>query len=246
MFRYENDSSDKKVEVAVSTSDSLNRRPLFYWSFAGLIFVLYSAASLIIREPFTNLVDDRGLNSDLVLLVCFAGAFVTLVKAMNLWLTSRASEISPIDDLYLQFIDEKSSKRSVWLRVCLFIPLSLGCCLLLVWLIFSLPQTTVGLIIVSIFSVAIFIEGFAVARDIVSQPIITEASVSRLWQKGRLLVFGQVYYLLIDKKLFEISAFAYHELQSHTKPYVRIRHWPHSNIVISIQSTQKPETAELN
>jgi hypothetical protein len=181
-----------------------------------------------------------------VLLVCFAGAFVTLVKAMNLWLTSRASEISPIDDLYLQFIDEKSSRRSVWMRVCLFIPLSLGCCLLLVWLIFSLPQTTVGLIIVSIFSVAIFIEGFAVARDLVSQPIITEASVSRLWQKGRLLVFGQVYYLLIDKKLFEISAFAYHELQSHTKPYVRIRHWPHSNIVISIQSTQKPETAELN
>ena len=65
----------------------------------------------------------------------------------------------------------------------------------------------------SIFSVAIFLEGFAVARDIVSQPIITEASVSRLWQKGRLLVFGQVYYHLIDKKLFEISAFAYHEMQ---------------------------------
>jgi len=99
---------------------------------------------------------------------------------------------------------------------------------------------------VGIFSVAIFIEGFAVVRDIVSQPIITEALVSRLWQKGRLLVFGQVYYLLIDKRLFEISAFAYHELQSHTKPYVRIRHWPHSNIVISIQSIQEPENAEVN
>tara|TARA_B100001142_G_scaffold328684_1_gene389465 strand:- start:48 stop:788 length:741 start_codon:yes stop_codon:yes gene_type:complete len=246
MFRYENDTSDKKVEVATPTFDSPNRRSLFYWSFACLVFTLYLAASLIIREPFTNFVDNRGINSDLLLLVSFTGAFVTFVKSTNIWLTSRPNEISPLDDLYLQFTDEKSSRRSVWMRVSLFVPLSLCCCLLLAWLIFSLPQTTVGLIIVGIFSVAIFIEGFAVVRDIVSQPIITEALVSRLWQKGRLLVFGQVYYLLIDKRLFEISAFAYHELQSHTKPYVRIRHWPHSNIVISVQSIQEPENAEAN
>lgn len=245
MFRYENNSSDKQVEVAVAASDSLNRRSLICWSFAGFVFMLYVAASLIVQEPFTNLVDDRGINSDLLLLASFTGAFVTIIKATSIWLTSRTREISPIDDLYLQFRDEKSSRRSVWMRVSLFVPLSLCCCLLLAWLIFSLPQTTVGLIIVSIFSVAIFIEGFSVVRDIVSNPITTEARVSRLWQKGRLLVFGQVYYLLIDKKLFEISAFAYHQLQLDTKPYVRIRHWPHSNIVISIQNAKESESSEL-
>jgi hypothetical protein len=50
---------------------------------------------------------------------------------------------------------------------------------------------------------------------------------------------------LIDKKLFEISAFAYHQLQLDAKPYVRIRHWPHSNIVISIQNAKEPESSEL-
>ena len=245
MFRYENESSDKQVKVAVAASDSLDRRSLTYWSFAAFLFILYLTASLIIQEPFTNLVDDRGINSDLLLLISFTGAFVTIIKATSIWLTSRAREISPIDDLYLQFRDEKSSRRSVWMRVSLFVPLSLCCCLLLVWLIFSLPQTAVGLIIVGIFSVAIFIEGLSVIRDIASQPITTEARVSRLWQKGRLLVFGQVYYLLIDKKLFEISAFAYHQLESDAKPYVRIRHWPHSNIVISIQRAKEPENSEL-
>jgi len=246
MFRYENDSNDKKNETAISASDSPDRRALIYWSFAGLVFTLYVAASLIIRESFTDFVDDRGINSDLLLLASFAGAFITIIKASTIWLTTRTSEISPIDDLYLQFNEERSSKRSVWIRVSLFVPLSLCCCLLLAWLIRSLPQTTVGLVVVSIFSVAIFIEGFSVVRDIFSQPVITEARISRLWQKGRLIIFGQVYYLLIDKRLFEISAFAYHQLKAITKPYVRIHHWPHSNIVISIQSVEEPENRESN
>jgi len=246
MFRYENDGKDKENETAVSASDSPDRRVLIYWSFAGLVFTLYVAASLIIGESFTDLIDDRGINSDLLLLATFVGAVITVLKATTIWLTTRTSEMSPIDDLYLQFNDERSSKRSVWIRVSLFVPLSLCCCLLLAWLIGSLPQTTVGLVVVSIFSVAIFIEGFSVVRDIFSQPIITEARISRLWQKGRLLIFGQVYYLLIDKKLFEISAFAYHQLKANPKPYVRIHHWPHSNVVISIQSVKDPENPESN
>ena len=99
MFRYENDGKDKENETAVSPSDSPDRRVLIYWSFAGLVFTLYVAASLIIRESFTDLIDDRGINSDLLLLAAFVGAVITVIKATTIWLPRGTNEMSPNDDV---------------------------------------------------------------------------------------------------------------------------------------------------
>ncbi|MCH2521556.1 MAG: hypothetical protein MK036_06405, partial [Dehalococcoidia bacterium] len=79
------------------------------------------------------------------------------------------------------------------------------------------------------------IELVSAARDIRSSPIVTQGRASRLWQKSRMMIFGQVNYLLIDRRLFEVNLHAYQFLNANPDRPIRIRHWPHSNLVISIE-----------
>ena len=71
-------------------------------------------------------------------------------------------------------------------------------------------------------------------RDLRASPVTTEGNVERLWNKTTFLFFGRNYYLLVNGHVFSISLEAYRELFPRMGREVKVRHWPHTDIVISL------------
>ena len=94
--------------------------------------------------------------------------------------------------------------------------------------------TIFGLIIVGIMVMAPAFMSIAALRDLRASPVTTEGNVERLWNKTTFLFFGRNYYLLVNGHVFSISLEAYRELFPRMGREVRVRHWPHTDIVISL------------
>ena len=242
MFKFEDKSKIDQQSIPVGkivdlSEQSLDKRSLLKWGIPGIILTCFTVLSFVAEGISRDLIDGIGLEFNLVVMLAAVGAVIADIKIISLMFAARSSieQSQELAGNFIEFRDESESKKLVWRKFLVFLPLSFICILLISWLIAQLPQTVIGLIIVGVFSIAIVIELVSAARDIRSSPIVTQGKASRLWQKSRMMIFGQVNYLLIDRRLFEVNAHAYQFLNTNPDRAIRIRHWPHSNLVISIE-----------
>lgn len=136
-------------------------------------------------------------------------------------------------------LEERSNTRtSVAIRAALLTPLAI---LLLGVLIFvsipRLPEAFLAVFVLALGGIPAAIEAVSAIRDLRATPTTTRGTVRRLWKKSRFLFVGRVDYMLVDRKLFEINAITATEL--HEGDEVIVEHWPHTNILISLQRAPK-------
>lgn len=112
---------------------------------------------------------------------------------------------------------------------------------LLVILITGNIGAILGLVLISIITASVTFEATAAIRDLRSEPITTRGNVDRAWAKGRFLFIGTVRYLIVRGRVFELREEAFSSLLE--DDIVEIKHWPHTNIVISLHLL-KGEDAE--
>jgi hypothetical protein len=149
-------------------------------------------------------------------------------------------------------IEERPQHRRVlWRTAVLYIPAGLLATALFLASFVSLVTGNVGAIfaavLLGLIAFAVDFEGIGAARDLRSQPETTEGPVLRTWSKGRLAFFGRVHYLLLERKVFEVSGLTAAELRDGDR--VRVEHWPHTNTVIRVfrvpaTSTGSPSGAQ--
>ena len=251
MVKFEDESKTDQQAAAVTkivdlSQQSLDKGSLLKWGLPGIILTSFTVLSFLAEDISRGFLDGIGLEFNLVVMLAAVGAVIADIKIMSLVFAARSAVDQSLElaGNFIEFRDESESRKLVWRKFLVFLPLSFVCILLLFWLVAQLPQTVIGLVIVGVFSIAIIIELVSAARDIRSSPIVTQGNASRLWQKSRLMIFGQVNYLLIDRRLFEINMHAYQFLNANTDRPIRIRHWPHSNLEISIETLEA--TPEVN
>ncbi len=91
----------------------------------------------------------------------------------------------------------------------------------------------VGLVIVGGLAFALSFEAAGALRDLRSAPVMTRDRVGRVWSKSRVLFFGRVHYMLVERRVFEIGPVAEAELRPGDE--VEIVHWPHTNALVSLR-----------
>ena len=101
-----------------------------------------------------------------------------------------------------------------------------------------------GLAIVGMMVMAPAFMSIAALRDLRSSPITTEGRVERLWNKSTFLIFGRNYYLLMNGRVFSISLDAYRELFPRTGSEAKVRHWPYTDIVISLHLLEPDDESD--
>jgi hypothetical protein len=136
-------------------------------------------------------------------------------------------------------LEERSNTRtSVLIRAALLTPLA---AVLLGVLIFvsipRLPEAFLAVFVLSLGGIPAAIEALSAIRDLSAAPTTTRGTVRRLWKKSRFLFVGRVDYMLVDRKLFEINAMTATDL--HEGDEVIVEHWPHTNILVSLQRAPK-------
>lgn len=130
-------------------------------------------------------------------------------------------------------IEERPNSRpSVVLRAALLTPVALALLALLGLSITYLPSSFLAVTVLTLGGIPATIEAISAIRDLTAQPTTTRGTVRRLWKKSRYLFVGRVDYMLVDRKLFEVSAITATELREGDE--VVIEHWPHTNILISL------------
>ena len=105
----------------------------------------------------------------------------------------------------------------------------------------------IGAIVFGLPAYALGYEAWSAVRDLRATPMVTRGEVARMWSKGTVLWMTRAYYLLVEvpgeaKKLeqrfFVISPEAYVQLEDGRT--VEVRHWPHTNTVISLGMVEEP------
>jgi len=130
-------------------------------------------------------------------------------------------------------IEENPKHRQTLLRrVAVYVPSAAVATALFVYALTALPQSLIMVIVVAIFTIPLDMEAVSAVRDLSAQPVVTEGRIDRKWSKARFAFFGRVHYLMVNRKLFEVGAVAGLELQLGDQ--VRVEHWPHSHILISV------------
>jgi hypothetical protein len=89
-----------------------------------------------------------------------------------------------------------------------------------------------AVVIMGLIAFAVDFEAIGALRDLRTEPAITEGPILRKWSKGRFAFFGRVHYLMLGRRVFEVSAPSALELRD--GDHVRIEHWPHTNTVIRL------------
>lgn len=128
--------------------------------------------------------------------------------------------------------ERPNSRTSVILRAVLLTPLAVALLALLGLSVTYLPSSFLAVTVLTLGGIPAAIEAVSAIRDLNARPVITRGAVARLWKKSRYLFVGRVDYMLVNRKLFEVSAVSATEL--HEGDEVVIEHWPHTNIVISL------------
>lgn len=142
-----------------------------------------------------------------------------------------------------RYLEQRHNHRSIVVRRALLLtPGAIGLTALLVFGIMNLPNSIIMTVIVGIAAIAIDIEAIAALRDLRATPITTHGKVQRSWSKARFLFFGRVHYLLVKRRLFEVHPLTGLELRPDDE--IEIHHWPHSNVVITLEVVKKAEQDE--
>jgi hypothetical protein len=138
-----------------------------------------------------------------------------------------------------RYLEQRFDHRTVVVRRALLLtPAAIAVTALLVIAIQALPSSIVMVVILGISAFAVDMEAIASLRDLRAKPVVTRGRVDRLWDKSRFLFFfGKVNYLLIGRRLFEISTPARMELEPGDE--VEVVHWPHSNVVVTVERLAK-------
>lgn len=138
-----------------------------------------------------------------------------------------------------RYLEQRFDHRAaVVKRAIIFVPGAVVLTGLLLLALVNLPSSIVMVVILGISALAVDVEAIAAVRDLPAEPIASRGRIDRLWDKSRFLFFfGRVNYLLLGRRLFEISTPARMELQPGDE--VEIFHWPHTNIVITLERISK-------
>ncbi len=123
-------------------------------------------------------------------------------------------------------------RQALLRRIAVYMPSAVIATVLFAYALTALPQSLIMVIVVAIFTIPLDMEAVAAVRDLSAQPVVTEGRIDRKWSKARFAFFGRVHYLMINKKLFEVGPVADLELQLGDQ--VRVEHWPHSHILVSV------------
>ena len=142
-----------------------------------------------------------------------------------------------------RYLEQRDNHRAIVIRrAIIFTP---GAIILTGLFLFSLMHLWASIImaiLVGIAALAVDIEALSALRDLGARPATTRGRIHRLWSKARFLFFGRVHYMLIDRQLFEVDAIAAMELQPGDE--VEIRHWPHTNVIVTLERTDRAPEAE--
>ena len=99
----------------------------------------------------------------------------------------------------------------------------------------------VPLLIVGLFAFTFSFQALAALRDLRASPTSTRGIIARRWTKSRVLLFGHVNYVLVERRVFQVGPVAYAELQEGDT--VELEHWPHTLTVIALQRLrEQPST----
>ena len=135
-------------------------------------------------------------------------------------------------------LEERANTRtSVVLRAVILTPTAIVLLLLLGLSASYLPASFLAVLVLTLGGIPAAIEAIAALRDLRATPTTTRGQVARLWKKSRFLFAGRVDYMLVDRKLFEVNALTATEL--HEGDEVIVEHWPHTNVLISLQRAPK-------
>lgn len=147
------------------------------------------------------------------------------------------------------------SRRPIVRKVLLHMPLALAfgavSAAALYYAFTSSLGALVGAAVFGLPALAFAYEAVTAARDLRAQPVRTRGAVARMWNKGTILWMTRAYYLLVDlptpqgakpeQRFFVVSQAVYLQLdEGHT---VEIRHWPHTNTVLSIGVVEPSRSA---
>lgn len=136
-------------------------------------------------------------------------------------------------DRYLEY--QPNHRLVVLRRVAIFVPIGALFTWLLLVAIGNLPGSIIGVVILGICALAIDYEAVHALRDLAARPQETRGPVQRLWTKSRVLWMGRVNYLVVEKRLFEVSEITSRELRVGDE--VAILHWPHTNVILTVERT---------
>ncbi len=137
-----------------------------------------------------------------------------------------------------RLLEERPGHRAGLVRKAIIhTPAAAGALLFTAIALLSLLQgnlgSLIGLVIVGGLAFALSFEAIAALRDLRSVPVTTSSRVARLWSKSRVIFFGRVHYLLVERRVFEIGPVAEAELREGDE--VEIVHWPHTNSLVSLR-----------
>ena len=130
------------------------------------------------------------------------------------------------------YLEQKHNHRAALIRrVLILTPMAVVVSML--FLVAFVNRAWVPIVILGLAALAADIEAASAIRDLRAEPVKTRGEITRLLKKSRFLFFGRVDYMFVGRSLFEIGAIAASELRPGDE--VVIEHWPHSNLVISLQ-----------
>jgi hypothetical protein len=132
--------------------------------------------------------------------------------------------------------ERPQSRRRLVLAASFYLPAGAVATTIFALAFINLVSGNVGAIfaavIMGLIALAVDFEGMSALRDLRNQPTVTEGPLLRKWSKGRFAFFGRVHYLLIERRVFEVSAPTALELRDGDR--LRVEHWPHTNTVIRV------------
>ncbi len=105
----------------------------------------------------------------------------------------------------------------------------------------------IGLVLTGAMSFALTYEAVAALRDLRAAPVTTRGPVLRVWSKHKVLLFGNTFYVQVDRDIFTVTPQSFHELYGREGVEVEARHWPHTNTIITLHllgqegEREKPE-----
>lgn len=100
----------------------------------------------------------------------------------------------------------------------------------------------IGLVLIGGLAFALSFEAVAALRDLRAAPVTTRDRVTKVWSKSRVLFFGHVHYLLVERRVFEIGPVA--EAELHEGDEVEVVHWPHTNALVSLHLVEPQSEPE--